>query len=340
MTILQILRGEKVAVLQVNVLKEINSTQFVVGDTTGLAVMTVDESATRFIEVGKGVRMFKPSKVDEKVISVHPKFSPMKTKAMQMEVNYDEVEKFEATRTKRSPADTGIKLSQIESDYGETAVIPKVLVYVTSTSRKIDGKFGSYQICNIVDCDGSKAALNLYKSYIDKLETNKIYYLEKIKKTTIKSADDKLRMATTNFTKITAGSKSEAEIFADVKIADEKVEGICQMFVDLDLYRCCKKHLSKLDDDGCCPHCGKVENDMIEADFRCSLVITNGDEDTDTETKILIFKRHINIEISVKDDEDKLIEVLEKLLVGKKCKVDYNRNGDDNNIAVKVMITK
>ena len=62
------------------------------------------------------------------------------------------------------------------------------------------------------------------------------------------------------------------------------------------------------------------ENDMIEADFRCSLVITNGDEDTDTETKVLIFKRHINIEISVKDEEDKLIEVLEKLLVGKKCK--------------------
>ena len=93
MTILQILRGENVTVLQVNVLKEINSTQFVVGDTTGLAVMTVNKSATKFIEVGKGVRMFKPSKVNEKVISVHPKFSPKKTKAMQMEVNYDEVDK-------------------------------------------------------------------------------------------------------------------------------------------------------------------------------------------------------------------------------------------------------
>ena len=85
MTILQILRGENVTVLQVNVLKEINSTQFVVGDTTGLAVMTADKSATKLIEVGKGVRMFKPSKVDKKVISVSPKFSPMKTKAMQME---------------------------------------------------------------------------------------------------------------------------------------------------------------------------------------------------------------------------------------------------------------
>ena len=37
--------------------------------------------------------------------------------------------------------------------------------------------------------------------------------------------------------------------------------------------------------------------------------------------------------------EDKLIEVLEKLLLGKKCKVHYNKIGDDNNIAVKVMIT-
>ena len=78
---------------------------------------------------------------------------------------------------------------------------------------------------------------------------------------------------------------------------------------------------------------------MIEADFRCSLVITSGDDDTETETKILIFKRHIKVEISVKDDEDKLIEVLEKLLFGKKCKIYYNKIGDDNNVAVKVMIT-
>ena len=46
MTILQILNGENVNMLQVNVLKEINSTQFVVGDKTGLAVLTVQENGT------------------------------------------------------------------------------------------------------------------------------------------------------------------------------------------------------------------------------------------------------------------------------------------------------
>ena len=62
MTILQILNGENVNMLQVNVLKEINSTQFVVGDTTGLALLTVQESGTKFIEVGKGVKMVSPRK--------------------------------------------------------------------------------------------------------------------------------------------------------------------------------------------------------------------------------------------------------------------------------------
>ena len=104
-------------------------------------------------------------------------------------------------------------------------VINEVIGYVTTTSRIIDGKFGSYQICNLVDYDGNSLAINLYKSNINRLEINNIYKLEKIKKTTIKSDNDKLRMATTIFTKITDVTYSEATLFSDVKIADEKIKG-------------------------------------------------------------------------------------------------------------------
>ena len=63
MTIFQLLKGEKVNFLQVNVLKQISLTHYIVADKTGLAIMSTDEQANQFIEIGKGLKMVKPSKV-------------------------------------------------------------------------------------------------------------------------------------------------------------------------------------------------------------------------------------------------------------------------------------
>ena len=149
MTILKLLNGEKVNCIHVNVLKEINSTQFIVGDNTGMAIMTIESKDQKYIEVGKGMKMVKPSKVEENVIAFHPKFSPMKTKALPMEVDYDKMEELELSGLKATPVIKGINFNQIETDYGDNAVIESVLVYVTTASRMIDGKYGPYQICNI-----------------------------------------------------------------------------------------------------------------------------------------------------------------------------------------------
>ena len=43
MTIQQLIDGEKVHFLHVNVLREISKTQFIVGDKTGLAVLSVPD---------------------------------------------------------------------------------------------------------------------------------------------------------------------------------------------------------------------------------------------------------------------------------------------------------
>ena len=87
MTILQLINSEKVSVLQVNVFKHIDSTHYIVADQTGIAIMITDEQANQFIEIGKGLKMVKPSRIDENTISPHPKFKPMKTKATQMDVD-------------------------------------------------------------------------------------------------------------------------------------------------------------------------------------------------------------------------------------------------------------
>jgi hypothetical protein len=178
MTILKLLKGEHVSFLHVNVLRQINPTQFIVGDKTGMAIMNIDSENTKHIEVGKGLKMVKPSKIEEKVITHHPKFSPMKTKAFQMNVNDAEMDQLELNgKETKQPVTKGINFNQIQNDYGDNAIINSVLVYVTTKSRTIDGKYGPYQICNIKDYEGSSLTINLYKHNINRLEVNKVYTL-------------------------------------------------------------------------------------------------------------------------------------------------------------------
>ena len=337
MTIQKLIDGEHVNCLQVNILKELSATQYIVGDTTGIAILTIDEGSAKFVEVGKGLRMVKPSKVDENNISTHPKFSPQKMKAMLLNIDDEDIERL-STLVKGAPVKKGINFSQIDTEYGPNAVINEVLAYVTSASRIIEGKYGTYQICNLVDFDGNSMAINLYKSNINKLEVNKAYRLEKIKKTTIKSEDGKLRMATTNFSAIKDATQSETDLFKDVKIADKKLQGTCMMFNNLNLYKSCSKHLLKLDESGNCGQCDPNSTTAKSADFRCSLIIENPENEILTE--IAIFKRHLKLDIDDDCIEETLIEMIEEAVVGKECEIHYNENGTDNNVAVKLTVMK
>jgi hypothetical protein len=143
--------------------------------------------------------MVKPSNIEEKVITHHPKFSPMKTKAFQMKVNDEEMDQLELNgKETKQPVTKGINFNQIQNGYGDNAIINSVLVYVTTKSRHKDGKYGSYQICNIKVYEGSSLTINLYKHNINILEVNMVYTLDKIKKTAIKT-DSGIIIATTNF---------------------------------------------------------------------------------------------------------------------------------------------
>ena len=337
MSIEKLLKNEKVNFLQVNVLKQINSTQFIVGDNTGMAIMNVDLENVQHIEVGKGLKMVKPSRIEENRITCHPRFHPMKTKAMDMKVDYEKMDEMELSGKTTTPDTAGITFNQIENDFGDNAIINSVLVYITTKSRIIDGKYGSYQICNIKDTEGSSLTINLYKQNIDRLEVNKVYTLEKIKKTTIKT-DSGVRMSTTNFTKIRNASQYQIDLFSNVQIADHKISGVCVMFNDLSFYKTCKKHLTKLGDDDSCTHCGQIDKDDGKADFRCALIVENTDDDS--MSVIVIFKRHIEIDLTSDDDEAKVIEILEEKIVGKSCTIHYNNKGDENNVAVKVIINE
>ena len=54
--------------------------------------------------------------------------------------------------------------------------------------------------------------------------------------------------------------------------------------------------------------------------------------------EIVIFKRHLKINIDGNIDEDKLIEILEDLVAAKECEIHYDEKGEQNNVAVKVTL--
>ena len=256
MTIQKLLRGEQVNVLQVNVLKEISSTQFIVGDVTGLAMMNIEENAQKKqIEVGKGLKLMKPQKLGENMIGCHAKFKPMKTKAAGLKVDYKKIDEMEALNLNLNPITPGTPFQEIVDNYGENANIDDVLAYVTTVSRLIDGKYGTYQICNIKDCHGTPLTINLYKENTGKLNPNTVYRIKNIKKTTIQT-NSSLRMGTTTITTIREASEAEAKLFANTMIADKKIDAECAMFNEFSYYKSCSQHHTKLTENGHCKVCG------------------------------------------------------------------------------------
>ena len=370
MTIQDLINGEKVSLLHVNVLKQISKDQFIVADNTGLAVLHILSGNSNNVEVGKGLKMMKPSLGKDKLITSHPKLNPMKTRSLQITVNQAEVDKLMKMNKQRNPVDKGISFKQIERDHGNNALIDTILVYVTTTSRVIEGKFGDYQICNIVDHEGTTFSINLYKQHVGKLEANQVYVLQKVKKTTIKTKTG-IRIETTNVTKVHEATPDQIDVFSDVKFADKKIHGVCLMFNDFSYYQSCKKHLTKIDEDGKCLNCGDIKKEDSKLDFRCNLMIEhskesddekdnvsqdNANEDDDNEdddnkdddnkedvgkdddsiTSVVVFMRHLEIQASNNDDEEKIIDILENSIVGKMVEIHYNVVGEDNNVAVKV----
>ena len=238
MTLLQLLNNEKVNWVQVNIIKQINTTNYIVGDASCVSIMTIPEDSgyEKYVEVGKGIKLVKPQRIAEKHISCHPKFSPMKSRPQKININQVEVETLASSVIIKPPRSNETSFSKINTDYDYNTVINTVVMYVTSKLKIINGKYINYQICNLKDCEGGSGTINLYKYNIDKLEISKIYKIERIKKTAIKS-DHGPRLATTNFTKITDVTEAKAAVFAHVQLGDKRIKGECILFSDLLCYK-------------------------------------------------------------------------------------------------------
>ena len=109
MTIEKVLSGGKCTSLKVNVLKKISVCQYIVGDKTGLAILNIDPDSNhqKHVEEDKGLKVVKPYKLEEDVITWESKYGPMKMKADEIDINENRLMQLKTKATESVVIDKG-----------------------------------------------------------------------------------------------------------------------------------------------------------------------------------------------------------------------------------------
>ena len=188
MTIQQLLDGVKVNWIHVNVIEKLSETHYIIGDATGLAVMETTATHQKYIEVGQGLKLIKPKKIETDVIGGDQRFNPMKTKPMALpNLNPKRMAKLQSAPKPDCKQIDHIDFETIQNDYPENSIVSKTLMYVVNVSRLIDGNFGKYRICNIRDTKSHALTLSLYEPHVEKLQDDQVYSMTKVRKTIMKN---------------------------------------------------------------------------------------------------------------------------------------------------------
>ena len=186
MTLKQLLETDGVTTLKwiyVNIIQLLSYNQFIVADSTGLAIMQVDEKTKNEIEVGQGLKLVKPRKIDD--ISFIMENASVRTKPMVLrKLNKTKMEELsqKATNVKKTQKPKYEEFNSIINNYEENTIVDAVLVMVSQISRLIQGKFGNYRIVTIIDATSNKLSMNLYVPFLEKLEENQVFVLTNLKK--------------------------------------------------------------------------------------------------------------------------------------------------------------
>ena len=310
-------------ILELVVLKEIDKYSYVVGDSSGLTLLSVSSnpSHAKEIKIGATLKLLKPIVIDNKTLETNKNFKPLKSKKdIILTPSVEDLAKFE-TMTNDIKVDSKLKtFKSVKENHSQTN-ISSLTVMITNVSRIIETKTGSYQISGMMDVEGQKASINLYEKNIDKLEVGSIYTLTKIKKTIIrKDGKHEMRLATTKFTTISEAIEDNKLQFGNISLGESQMEGKILGFSEINIYNSCDKHWSKLDDEDICPKCEGPAM-KIKVDFHTELYIQ--DSTSDEMKSFLIFKRQIIKMINETDEKD-LIEKRLADLEGLDCTIEYD----------------
>ena len=321
--------------LEIQVIKMITLDKFIVGDSSGLALLDITEnpSHAKDIKIGTAIKLLKPILINTQSLKTNKNFRPLKSKKIiDLDISNSDLEKFD---TMQGADDTKISnkltsFATIRALKNQT-ITNRITAIVGHVSRIIEISKGKYQIAGLVDINNDKLSINLYDSNINKMEPANIYTLTKVKiATIIKDGQLEKRLFSTKLTTISEASDDDKAEFETVSLGNIQVIGTIIGFSDITSYSKCAVHWNKLSEENICVKCESEASD-IKLDFTLELYLQ--DSENDEILTFRIFKRQIEMIIH-NPDEESLEQKLEEL-DGEKCKVEYDETTDDSNIIPK-----
>ena len=209
----------KVKLLNVKVLRKINSNTFLVGDISAMSILSDINKPKIILEEGNFVKIIKPDIKDGKIFC-NKSFGFVKGTSFDFEFDSDDMDKMLLTATKNE------EVKQL-SDFDHISTsqyIPCITLKVCSVSRPYIGKFSEYKNVICKDISDSKVTITLYKNLKNSCQQGAVYEFRNLKKSSYKAPGEAhFRLSSTSTTKVETVGSHVASGFDNISIGD----GVC-----------------------------------------------------------------------------------------------------------------
>ena len=183
-----VLNGQKIKLLEVQVVKVIHKNLIIIADNTAASLISVSED----FKEGSTLRIFKPKMLDSSVIESDPKIKPVKSfKNIQIKSvsskRLGDLQTAANAFKASSPEIEGTLIEEI-AHLPEKAVVPLMTLFVASMSKVINGDYGPYQTATIKDIRGDTSTLLISNKHVAKVPVQAVLQCTKLSKS--KKADN------------------------------------------------------------------------------------------------------------------------------------------------------
>ena len=218
-TVREALNDKKAAVMNIQVLRKLSQTSYVIGDESMVAIFEVEEAIS--LKEDSFVKIVKPC-IKENIIQKNPKFSIIKGKVFKHNFQPKDIE---AICLGYGKAEKELKLIDVET-FAASKTIPSLTLKVCSISKPYNGKFSEFRNIIAKDKTSNKVTVVLYKKVKDSCELGKVYDFYKLKKTDYKGeGETNCRLSSLSETKVEEVFGKRKAQFETVSIGDDFVVG-------------------------------------------------------------------------------------------------------------------
>lgn len=312
--------------LKVHILKKINGSNYVGGDDSKLLHIKMNPENFGELEEDKSYSLIKPEKQSNTEVIANEKFKPAKIAKIDTQKTKQDAESLQLVLHK-----TGSESETFESidSKADNYKVKKMTVRCISLSRIIETQYGAYRIAKVRDTENNKGDINLNKHNKNKMEVDKMYYMENVKVGNYRAdGSNYRRMTTLPSSVIKQVEAMNVANYDHITLGDERATSICIGLGKVYGYYGCNNCWKKVEDDD--EHCQKcnTSTDRKTTEFSVELYLEMDDDVITAQA----FKRQF-LGLNIQTIEHEEIEMsLEEHIVGKKMEIEYNSGEKEDGI--------